>query len=393
MSGDRSPDRPWCRRRSLSETAAILEASASRFGVARIGSITRLDGLGIPTVTAVREDPVGESVSVCTGKGATELEARVGALAEALERYCAEPRDRIEIITAPYQALAPNALAPELLTLRAEPDTHSPLDWVRGYTLAGAASRAIWVPANAVFFPYQPRDGASALFASHTTGIATGGTVEEALVFGLLECIERDAYSRAVALASAGRGEEIPIIAVDDARHVASDEIDALVKAGMTFLIRDLTCDTGVPTYLCTISDGFHAHSGCTARPNGAHALREAIREATQSRLTDIQGAREDLTQRGLQSEVDDWFLQPGASPAATVKQGWCEENAVVVLDRLDRQLRSLPQPVEAVWVDLSLQGVDAAVVRAITPGLELWAFDPTRSGQRGQNWLCPPEP
>jgi YcaO-like protein with predicted kinase domain len=393
MSGDRSPDRPWCRRRSLSEMAAILEASASRFGVARIGAITRLDGLGIPAVTVVRADPVGESVSVCTGKGATELEARVGALAEALERYCAEPRDRIEIITAPRQTQAPNALAPELLTLPADATKDAPLDWVRGSTLAGAASRAIWIPANAVFFPYRPRSGASALFASHTTGIATGATVEEALVFGLLECIERDAYSRAVALASAGRGEEIPVIAIDDGRRVASEEIDALVRSGMRFLIRDLTCDTGVPTYLCTISDGFHAHSGCTARPNAVHALREAIREATQSRLTDIQGAREDLAERGLQSEIDDWFLQPGASPTAAVRQGWCEDDAVAVLDRLNRQLRVLPQPVETVWVDLSLEGVDAAVVRAITPGLEIWAFDPTRAGMRGQSWLCPPEP
>jgi len=392
MTVDRSPDRPWCRRRSLSETAAILEASAPRFGVARIGSITRLDGIGIPAVTAVRADPIGESVSVCTGKGATELEARVGALAEALERYCAEPRDRIEIITAPYEAQAPNALAPESLTLPAGADPRAPLDWVRGYKLAGASSKPIWIPANAVFFPYHPHNGASPLFASHTTGIATGATVEEALVFGLLECIERDAYSRAVALAGAGRGEEIPVITIEDARRVARAEIDALVRAGMTFLIRDLTCDTDVPTYLCTISDGFHAHSGCTARPDGAHALREAIREATQSRLTDIQGAREDLAERGLRSEVDAWFLQPGAAPTTAVRQGRHEDDAAVVLNQLDRQLRALPQAVEAVWVDLSLEGVEAAVVRAITPGLEIWAFDPSRAGTRGQSWLCPPE-
>lgn len=388
MLHDRLPDQPWCRHRSLLETAALLEAAAPRFGVARMGSITRLDGLGIPAVTVIRADPVGESVSICTGKGATELEARVGGLAEALERYCAEPRGRLEVITNSYEALAAEALAPERLALPLEADSRAPLDWVRGRTLQG---QPLWIPANAVFFPYSPSQGAVALFASHTTGVAAGATVEEALVFALLECIERDAYSRAVALATVGRGHEIATLDCEEARRTAPGEVDSLTQAGMSYLIRDLTCDTGVPTYLCTISDGFQTHSGCTARPDGARALREAIREATQSRLTDIQGAREDLTERALKSEVDDWFLQPGSSATVALTQGWHADTPEAALDRLHQQLRTLSRPVQAVWVDLSLEGVDAAVVRAITPGLELWAFDPTRAGPRSRDWLCPP--
>src|SRR5207302_10313602 len=92
--------KPWGRALSLEETASRLEESAGRFGVSRFGSITRLDSLGIHTATATRCDPVGESISVCTGKGASEREALVGALAEALKRFCAEPRDRIPVLAA-----------------------------------------------------------------------------------------------------------------------------------------------------------------------------------------------------------------------------------------------------------------------------------------------------
>ncbi|HMG20709.1 MAG TPA: hypothetical protein VK607_05305, partial [Kofleriaceae bacterium] len=38
------------------------------FGVARIAEITRLDRLGLPAVSVIRRDPIGHSVSVCTGK-------------------------------------------------------------------------------------------------------------------------------------------------------------------------------------------------------------------------------------------------------------------------------------------------------------------------------------
>jgi ribosomal protein S12 methylthiotransferase accessory factor YcaO len=41
--------------------------------------------------------------------------------------------------------------------------------------------------------------------------------------------------------------------------------------------------------------------------------------------------------------------------------------------------------------VDLSLPEVDLCVVRAIAPGLETWAYDPSRIGSRARTWLRPP--
>lgn len=388
----------WCRARSTDETAALLDRSVSRFGVSRVGSITRLDGVGIATVTAVRSNPIGESVSVCTGKGRTELHARVGALAEALERYCAEPRGRIPIETANANALPGDIVRPEaLIPLNAVDDTFQ-LDWCRARVLRNSAhegalvreSVTVWVPANAVFFPYHPSPTACSLFAAQTTGLATGSTIEEALTFALLECIERDAYSRAIALASVGRGDEIPVVDPTSAQEVVGNELAAIRARGHGILIRDVTCDTDVPTFLCTIHDGTLAHFGVAARPLASEALRAAVEEAAQSRLTDIQGAREDLPAREAAPLPDPWFLAPGSAAVIPVREGWRADNPGDVLVGLNTRLAALDHPVQPVWVDLSLPEVDFAVVRVVTPGLEVWAYDPTRVGPRAQHWLAP---
>lgn len=52
----------------------------------------------------------------------------------------------------------------------------------------------IWVPACAVYYPYYPSSDLQ-LFRFHTNGIASGNTIEEAILHALFEDIERDAWS------------------------------------------------------------------------------------------------------------------------------------------------------------------------------------------------------
>ncbi|MEO1103156.1 MAG: YcaO-like family protein, partial [Pseudomonadota bacterium] len=58
------------------------------FGISRVAGITGLDRIGIPVFTAVR--PNGRSLSVFQGKGLTRQAARVSAVMEAFETWCAE---------------------------------------------------------------------------------------------------------------------------------------------------------------------------------------------------------------------------------------------------------------------------------------------------------------
>jgi YcaO-like protein with predicted kinase domain len=390
VSSPAPSSRSWCRALSLERTASILESSASLFGVTRVGSITRLDGIGIATVSTVRGDPIGESISVSTGKGASELQARVGALAEALERYCAEPRGRIAIPSARAVELDGACLAPEALILPEGVEAGGNVNWCRGRTLDGAS---VWIPANAVFFPFFPSAGAARLFAANTTGLAVGSSVDEALVFALLECIERDAYSRAVALATVGRGDDVPVVDLKSVREFAGAELEGILRRGHDVLVRDLRCDTDVPCYLCTLHDGVLAHFGTAARLDAGEAVRAALQEAAQSRLTDLQGAREDLADRSTSNMggVDPWFLSGGNAEVVAVSGDWCGDSVGDALEELRGRLNAVTLPAPVAWIELSLSQVALTVVRAVTPGLEVWAFDPSRLGPRARGWLCLP--
>lgn len=375
---------PWGRALTLEETGSRLTAAAEQFGVARFGSITQLDSLGVHTATAIRRDPVGESISVCTGKGGSEREALVGALAEALERFCAEPRDRVLVQFAAADDLEGQSLAPERFA-GVEPTTNC-LDWCLGWEFA--TGLPTWIPANAVFFPYLPSAGAERLFASQTTGLSCGSSILEASVFAALECIERDAYSRGLALASVAQGHRVPVVSDRSVRALLPDTIATFHARGIQFLVRDLTCDTKVPTYLCTIFDGAIGHYGVAARPEAWRAVTAAVEEACQSRLTDIQGAREDLTARAFYEEFDPWFIEPGSAETLEIEQGGAPSHASSLLSKLTHNLATLKNPTGIFLVDLSLPDIGIHVVRAIAPGLEVWAADQTRIGPRAAQWL-----
>lgn len=372
------------RARPLEAVEAILTAHAARFGVARVSEITRLDGIGAPVVAAIRRDPIGESVSVASGRGDTIPAARVAALAEALERYCAEPRGRLAMVTARVGELTGHALPPRALIPAAEVAEDAVLEWCRGETLDG---EQLWVPANAVVFPYVPGPGAIALFAGHTHGLAVGATRDEAIVHGLLECIERDAYSRAVALASVGRGDEVPVLAPGCVRAVAGPRIARLERAGLTWLARDVTCDTQVPVVLATVAEGSWSHVGAAAHPDPRAALVRALDEAVQARVVDIQGAREDLAEREP-AGPDRWFLNGEGAATVDLPRTTAPGSLDEVLAWLAQRLAAVG--VAPIAVDLGLPDVELCVVRAIAPGLETWAYDPSRVGSRARTWLLP---
>jgi YcaO-like protein with predicted kinase domain len=260
------------------------------------------------------------------------------------------------------------------------------LDWCRAQQFSTGAQT--WVPANAVFFPYLPSASASRLFSAQTTGLACGASTTEALLFALLECIERDAYSRALALASVADGDRVPVVSEEALENVIPETMATFSARGIRYLVRDLTCDTRVPTYLCTIFDGALGHYGVASRPDARCAVIAAVEEACQSRLTDIQGAREDLSERALFEGFDPWFIEKRSAEVRGIDQSSQSSDPESFLKELHRTLATLPNPTDLFWVDLSFPTVEIHVVRAIIPGLEVWAADPIRIGPGAAQWL-----
>jgi ribosomal protein S12 methylthiotransferase accessory factor len=158
------------------------------------------------------------------------------------------------------------------------------------------------------------------LFFTSTNGLASGNTRLEALCHALCEVIERDATALAIArmdvrpavvamLADIGfgppeatlRDRAHPAISLRGLPRRASALVRKLQRAGLDVELRDLTCATGIATIACTIAEqpgsgGLPgAHSGCGTHPDARVALTRALTEAAQTRMTCIQGGREDL--------------------------------------------------------------------------------------------------
>lgn len=369
------------------ETLKWIEPKKRDAGITRVADITSLDRVGIPVFSSIRPLAGDGSVSVYNGKGATPLEAQVSAIMEGIERYSSEVFDR-EMRHALYgEILADeNTLNPKDLILPRgiAPDV-STLPWVKGYDIV--QDEEISVPAHAVFHPI-PREFPP-LFRSNTNGLASGNTLEEAVFHALAELIERDAWSLAEVTRDMG-----PL--VTGVHHPEAVEmLKKFSAAGVSVTVRDLTSDIGVPTIAAAADDTVLKDPGLLTLGMGTHtnpriALIRALTEVAQSRLTQIHGAREDTTTADLRRKM-------GYDRMKRMNRRWYEGKEEIEFaslpfcdhdDFLDeiRYLtgRLTEQGLERVIVvDLTRPEVGVPVVRVIVPGLEVYAMDADRIGER----------
>ena len=162
-------------------------------------------GIAAPTMTPLFGGPYTGKA----GGGGESLDLAIAAtIGEAVERYCAHFYEPEDLTFASYRELgAAVAVHPDLLRLFSEDQVRntsgttrldyysedSRIRWVQGYSLTH--SRPRFVPAPLVYLRYDSIDGEARIGGNASTGLAAGGTLEEAILSGLCECIERDAFT------------------------------------------------------------------------------------------------------------------------------------------------------------------------------------------------------
>ncbi|MBI0584208.1 MAG: YcaO-related McrA-glycine thioamidation protein [Methanomassiliicoccus sp.] len=373
------------------ETLQRIEPAMKKAGITRLANITELDRIGIPVCSAIRPTAEKGAISVYNGKGLTEDEAKVSALMEGFERYSAEVRGFNVVRKGVEEFMAShNAIDPTELILTPASAFHmrtQPVGWVKGYDLNGMEE--IWVPASAVFHPYISRLDLS-LFRTSTNGLASGNNLEEAVLHGLCEVIERDAWSLAE-----GRRKINGDVVVPETGRVR-DLVDRFTSKGVEVHLKNLTSDIGVPTIAAATDDVVMQDPALLTLGIGTHldpevAAIKALLEVAQSRLTQIHGAREDTVQgeRSRKLGYDRmkrinkmWLTEEGPEvrlediPSSDTDDIF--DDLQVVRSKLNsRGLKS------TVVVDLTRKELGVPVVRVIVPGLEVFAIDEDRVGPR----------
>ncbi|AKB42202.1 YcaO-related McrA-glycine thioamidation protein [Methanosarcina mazei] len=369
-----------------------------KIGVTRIADITNLDRLGVPIFSSIRPSAAPGAISIYSGKGSTEQRARISAIMESFERCLAErPGLNANIagdISAPalvesYLNARENyvTLDPGSLLLSQPYNPSSLLEWVGTYDLLN--KEEVFVSANAVYHPYDSPGQCQKLFLSNTNGLASGNVLEEAILHGLLEVIERDAIS--TAQFTRDLGKEIVLTEEDGYLYEISRKFK---DSGIDLKIWLVPTDTGIPTIIAATDDVKLKDPALLVMGAGSHlkpeiAVARAITEAAQSRVVQIQGAREDTDREGFIRSVGydrmkrlNWFwFEEGEKISLSEVQDISKRSPAENIDVILEKLKGLTEKV--LVVDLSREEVAVPVVRVIIPGFELFTIDRDRKGKR----------
>ncbi|THK37756.1 hypothetical protein EHS39_11895 [Ensifer sp. MPMI2T] len=282
-------------------TFGRIEPLLPEFGITRLARLTGLDCIGIPVWNAI--SPNSKSLVINQGKGITDIDAKVSAAMEALERAVAcapgvptRIASRTDLLAEGNQALS----LPGLIA-SGQPDLadDGPIRWVLGRDLD--AGMPTWVPLEAVLLD---RTLENCRYWQSSDGLASGNIETEAVLHGLLERIERDAEVlwRLTPLASRLRSCVLPQALGDPVLAAMAGKIAA---ADLELRLFDITSDVAIPCFTAVVAGKdiltakaplfHHVTVGHGAHPNAARAAIRAVTEAAQSRLTYISGARDDV--------------------------------------------------------------------------------------------------
>ncbi len=321
------------------------------------------------------------------GKGSTAEQAEASALMEAIERYSGIFQgDEIRVTKrftdfAPGEAIAPNdvLLFSEAQSLEAETDdSDNPhaapaafdpsarIEWSPVWSLRD--QRFKYLPTSILYFFYR---------AAHadSNGCAAGNTIEEAIVQGFLELVERDAY--AIWWYNRLQRPAVDLGQFDDS--YVRDLHSQLADTGRKLWVLDITSDLGVPTYVAILhwmqNGQENIEFGSGAHFDKRIALLRTLTELNQFMSIGLMngGTGEKPSLDGdTPLRLADWpFLTPSDAPMtgpdADPKAGLLETTRDQVNACVDITTRA---GLDFLVLDQTRLDIEVPIVRVIVPGL-----------------------
>jgi ribosomal protein S12 methylthiotransferase accessory factor len=359
------------------------------------------------------------------GKGKSVEQARVSALAEALERYCGVFDGTEQRLRATFAQLGESAVHPNTCMGYSERQYEKrqswnrrgkkacwvperfredvEIEWTPLWSLSAEETR--YLPTSFCYYGYQSLDP---LFArADSNGCAAGSVVEDAVLQGLLELIERDAV--AIWWYNRLRRKAMDLKSIDDAYVSALVEHYRDLQREVWAL--DITSDIGISTFVAIskrvdkaeedIIYGFGAHlDPCLALSRALTELNQAL-EAVPT----VSGPESTRTYLGSEDAVGWWrtvttsnaaYLTPDPGAAPRRLQDFKNLASDDLLQDIStcRELAAR-RGIDVLVLDQARPDVGFPVVRVVAPGLRhFWArFGPGRlyDVPLREGWLCRP--
>ncbi|MCX2951553.1 TOMM precursor leader peptide-binding protein [Lentzea sp. NEAU-D7] len=250
---------------------------------------------GLTVASAMLPIRAGSGLEPGVGRTRSYTASKRTAVLEALERYGGvSPGGRQTVVTAAYRDVEGHAVHPDTFGTHPEENYARPdfglrrftedavCRWVWGYSFAKA--QPVLVPENQVYYYARHMPGGEEPFVFEVSnGCALGSCLEEAVLHGLLEVVERDAFlltwhaQRPVPLLD-------PALARDPGLRMQVAAITA--ETGHSVRCFDTTAEHGIPSVWVMAVD----EHGRELTPATAHAAGSALtlEKATMNALSEL---------------------------------------------------------------------------------------------------------
>jgi ribosomal protein S12 methylthiotransferase accessory factor len=338
---------------------------------------------------------------VAQGKGLSEIQAKVSCLAEAVERYSAiyrgnEPNRMAKFSDLGDAAVHPNTLlnfSPAQFANRVawnrknpgfnwvpEPfDEQQEIEWTPNWSLTHARIR--WLPRAYCYFVHNKSEKQT-YCRGDSNGCASGNTLEEAILQGFLELVERDSvaifwYNRALRPEVNLESFEDPLLEQTRTHYR---------NRGRDLVILDITTDLRIPCFVAVSwsRDGGQLLIGLGAHLDARIAASRAVAELNQ--MVPIgQSWLDSESHEPDDSPMSNWlrsanienqpYLKPATVPARVAKD-FQRLHSSDLLEDVQTCIRiAKDKGLETIVLDLTRGDTNFPTVRVTVPGLRhFWA-------------------
>lgn len=207
---------------------------------------------GFPNIYRVRAHKENlksfqESCNDGFGYNFSKEQARRSAIGEAIERYCSAyiPKNLLKSsyneISSKGNAINPNAFIQkkyEYGIVSAEEEIY----WSEAIDVL--SNKKYYVPASVIYLPLQTDKCFPCLRSQNSTGLATGISLENAIISGIYECVERDAFAIMWYNKLYGR-----IVSTSIMDRTNRKIIETFSKLGLKIIVKQINTDINIPVY------------------------------------------------------------------------------------------------------------------------------------------------
>ena len=326
------------------------------------------------------------------GKGSTAEQGEASALMEAIERYSGifqgdEIRVRRRFTDFPAgDAIPPNdvmlfsdaqlrrdqasVFAQDVTPTSAPFDPSAEVEWSPVWSLRDG--RFKYLPTGLLYFFYRSDSGCGEIHTD-SNGCAAGNTLEEAIVQGFLELVERDSY--AIWWYNRSQRAEVDLGQFEDS-YVRDLRIQ-LAETGRRLWVLDITSDLGIPSFVA-MSHAVENAQDFVEYGSGSHfdrriALLRALTELNQFLSIGLVGGRDAGASSNDSSGPfrlqDHPYLMPNGGPA---RLDLCAD-----FGRFDTRQQVMAcvnlakrEGLDFLVLDQTRPDIEVPVVRVIVPGL-----------------------